>query len=299
MVKASLNFSMNPVSLDGPTCFYSEAYHTCFEMQVCLHFTSYRSKDSESVRILISCDTITTKRGQIYGRAFFEDNGKSELERTFTILKDNDTCFQLPKVLVKPKFEDKLTPLEFSVALLDKEEEPTSFCPDCPIFRGRMNWTSSIFFENGCGSDRRCVSVLSVGALASIRGEQVTGIISGEYETLDVEVNVENTGELSYGTRLVLEITPALNVYRLDQSCTFKRDADTTKTRIECEAGNPLVSSASLIISLDITDLDHQVNAIAMQITLSSASEIDSALSVDKTSLVLPVKRMASVSMEA
>ena len=299
MVRASLNFSVNPVSLDGPTCYYSDAYHSCFDMQVCLHFTSFRSKSSESVRILISCDTITTKRGQIYGRTFFEENGKADLERTFTILKDNDTCFQLPKVLVKPKFEDKLTPLEFSVALLEREEERTSFCSDCPIFRGRMNWTSSIFFENGCGSDRKCLSVLSVGALVSIKGEQVTGIISGEYDTLEVEVNVENTGELSYGTRLILEVSPALNVYRLDQSCTFKKDADTTKTKIECDAGNPLVSSAAITVSLDITDLDPQVDAINMQITLSSASEIDSELSADKTSLILPVKRMASVSMEA
>lgn len=293
-----MNFSANPVGLDDPTCYYSEAYHSCFDMQICLHFTSFRSKSSESVRLLISSDTITTKRGQIYGRTFFEENGKSELERTFTILKDNDTCFQLPKVLVKPKFEDKLTPLEFSVALLPGPEERTSFCPDCPIFRGRMNWTSTIFFENGCGSDRKCLSVLSVGALTSIRGEQVNDLISGEYDTLDVEVTVENTGELSYGTRMMLEVSPALNVYRLHQSCTFKKDADTTKTKIECDAGNPLDSSAIVNITLDITDLDPQFDAIVMQMTLSSASEID-ALSVDKASLVLPVKRVASVSIEA
>lgn len=293
-----MNFSANPVSLEEANCYYGDSYHPCFEMQVCLHFTAFRSKPSESVRLLISSDTITTKRGAIYARAFFEETGKPEIERTFTILKDTDTCFSLPKVLVKPKFEDKLTPLEFSVALLESREERTSFCPDCPIFRGRTNWTSSIFFENGCGSDRKCISALTVGALVSIKGEQVTEIISGEYETLDVEVNVENTGELSYGTRLSLEVTPALNIYRLDQSCTFKKESDSQKTTIDCDVGNPLISTAAITISYDTTVLQPQTDFIMIQITLTSASEINADASIPKTSLTLPVRRVASVSIE-
>lgn len=293
-----MNFSANPVGLEEASCYYGDSYHPCFDMQVCLHFTTFRSKSSESVRLLISGDTITTKRGAIYARVFFEESGKPEIERTFTIFKDTDTCFQLPKVLVKPKIEDKLTPLEFSVALLDAPDDRTSFCPDCPIFRGRMNWTSSIFFENGCGVDRKCVSILTVGALVSIKGQQVSEIISGEFDTMEVEVNVENAGELSYGTRLSLEVSPGLNVYRLDQSCTFKKESDAQKTRIDCDAGNPLVSTAALTISLDTTDLDPSTDVIMMHVTLSSASEINADASTPSTSRALPVKRVASVSIE-
>ena len=297
-MKATLNFSVNAVSTRDKDCVFEGESRACFEAQLCALFTSHRSKDSDSVTFLISSDTIATRRGSAFGRVFFDEVNDALIERRFTIFRDKETCFLLPKILVKDEDVDKLTPLEFSVALLKKEEERTSFCPDCPVTRGRTNWTSTVYFENGCGSDSKCVSILQVGAIPSIKSVQVDSIVSGEYDTLDIEVKVTNTGERSYGTRATLEITPALNVYRTDQGCTFKKDLDINKTTIDCDAGNPLETAADIMISLDTTDLDPRVKAIIVQTSLSSASEVDPQ-SETRSEISVPVLRQASVAIEA
>lgn len=131
-----------------------------------------------------------------------------------------------------------------------------------------------------------------LSAHVDFTGSAVQEIVQGDVNTLILKVNVQNTGQNSYNTKIRIRSEPEMEPTRLDKCVTaFSND----KKFISCNAGNPLKESAqiTLVIPFDLSNLQSTASNITFYATLSTVSDLLPGSETDVSQFV-SVERLAN-----
>ncbi|KAI4786343.1 hypothetical protein KUCAC02_037177, partial [Chaenocephalus aceratus] len=83
-----------------------------------------------------------------------------------------------------------------------------------------------------CGSDEKCIADLSLRAVAEM-------MIRTNKDKIDVNINVRNSKDNAYNTKVILSFSPNINYVKVEpeKACTLNH------TKVECAVGYPFLGS--------------------------------------------------------
>lgn len=154
-----------------------------------------------------------------------------------------------------------------------------------------------VFFETKCGNDKKCVAQLNLKTdiLLNSQISQDNQIIEGLHKSLILDVNMENIGEPSYLTELIIRYKPLLNLLKLNSKCKNRKDINSNSGIVQCNVGNPFENEIQdLYISFDLNQLDFDLTEVQFNLEMKSASEIHEN-SKSYENITLSIIRNASI----
>lgn len=160
-----------------------------------------------------------------------------------------------------------------------------------------------LHFQTGCRIDEKCISNLKVitkKILNNLLYKSSEDIFEGFHKNITLITTVQNTGEPSYLTKLLINTTPRLNLLKQDSRCRLPKHNSDNKTEyaIECDVGNPLetMNQQKVAIPFDLSQLDSNIDKIVIDLKLKTASEITKDSLMNET-IVMDIIRNASLQM--
>ncbi|TKS84691.1 Integrin alpha-1 CD49 antigen-like family member A [Collichthys lucidus] len=225
------------------------------------------------IRYSLTLDALRAK-----ARASFidsDDKSDRKITRNFTI-KDRETrCARLD-------FKDPLmVSLEFGSVNEDQgpaldESLPRSINKTIPLV--------------DCGSDEKCIADLSLKAEPSVK----TMLIKASKDKIDVNINIRNSKDNAYNTKVSLSFTPNINYVKVEP----EKDCTLNNTKVECAVGYPFLGSnveEMFRVRFEVNP-NHIQNEIQINVTATSDSEeLASTLHDNSEQISIPVKYEAGL----
>lgn len=217
-----------------------------FNISACLRYTT--NADTDILQTLEA--TMRLRVDPSHGRATFQvlSSKRSSQGRQTQLQRNINDCWQLT-VILKENNTQVVQPIEIimTFGLLHDARENKDFCSHCPITDPSKPSSVSrkIPFANGCKDIIVCRSDLKISA-TFVNTEEPFTIGSAQNITLRVEVT--NSGDPAYLTRLHFTVPKETRLNRIPQTC-YKQDAasdysDTNQEILVCNLGNPLYGSS-------------------------------------------------------
>ncbi|XP_042365200.1 integrin alpha-1 [Plectropomus leopardus] len=279
-LRANMTFDPAKINLQQSQyqCEHGGRKSVCVTTEVCFIY-SVKSDNQDvqtdaAIRYSLTLDALRAK-----ARASFidsDDKSDRKITRVFTIKDRERQCVQETFMMsARLDFRDPLmVSLEFGLAedkgpVLD-ESLPRSINKTIPLV--------------DCGSHERCIADLSLKAKPSVN--RMT-IISNK-DKFDVSINVRNSKDPAYNTKVILSFTPNINFVKVEpeKECTLNN------TRVECAVRYPFLGSneeEDCKVKFEVNP-KHIQDVIQINVTATSDSEEWNSTLHDNTVLIsIPV----------
>ncbi|XP_016337143.1 integrin alpha-1-like [Sinocyclocheilus anshuiensis] len=280
---AEMTFDPSKINLQQ-TCQVQGRTTVCVKTKVCFKYRIKSDKDTNTGTVIRYSLTLDSLRAIARGRFNQTDNRRlqqsesivDELCREHTFYTSDKLDFRDPIMVT----------LEFGLADEDSGpvldgELPTS-----------LNKTIALV---DCGNDDKCVANLHLKATANISSL----LIKSNQEKFYVTIDIHNSGDNAYNTKVTLSHTENLNYVKVEPK---DKDCETNHTRIICAVGYPFLKTdkkESFKIQFE-PNPSHIRKDIVINVTATTDSEeSDSALKDNFVSIVIPVKHEANLRFSA
>ncbi|XP_010790021.1 integrin alpha-1-like, partial [Notothenia coriiceps] len=141
-----------------------------------------------------------------------------------------------------------------------------------------------------CGSDEKCIADLSLKAVPSVNKM----MIRTNKDKIDVNINVRNSKDNAYNTKVILSFSPNINYVKVEpeKACTLNH------TKVECAVGYPFLGSnveEDFKVRFEVNP-KHIQDVIQINVTATSDSEeLESTLHDNSVQISIPVKYQAGI----
>ncbi|KAG8010617.1 Integrin alpha-1, partial [Nibea albiflora] len=141
-----------------------------------------------------------------------------------------------------------------------------------------------------CGSDEKCIADLSLKAEPSVKSM----LIKASKDKIDVNINIRNSKDNAYNTKVSLSFTPNINYVKVEP----EKDCTLNNTKVECAVGYPFLGSnieEVFRVRFEVNP-NHIQNEIQINVTATSDSEeLASTLRDNSVQISIPVKYEAGL----
>ncbi|XP_069370167.1 integrin alpha-1 isoform X2 [Paralichthys olivaceus] len=283
------NMTFNPAKIN-----LQQSHHSCKPGQkavcvlteVCFVYSvkSDKLKVSSAAEIVynLNLDALRAK-----ARALFinpDDKNDRRISRSFTI-KDRETVCVNQTFMMSAQldFRDPLmVSLQFGLA--DEDQGPVL---DESLPRS-INKTIPLV---DCGNNDKCIADLSLKAEPSVKSMT----IRARTDKLDVNINIRNSKDNAYNTKVILSFSPNINYMKVEPEkllCTLNH------TKVECNVGYPFLggnAEENFKVKFEVNP-QHIQEVIQINVTATSDSEeLTSTLSDNMVLISIPVKYEAGL----
>uniref|UniRef100_A0A3B3ZEI7 VWFA domain-containing protein n=1 Tax=Periophthalmus magnuspinnatus TaxID=409849 RepID=A0A3B3ZEI7_9GOBI len=129
-----------------------------------------------------------------------------------------------------------------------------------------------------CGSDERCITDM---------------VIKANKERIDVKINIKNSKDNAYNTKLMVSFTPNINYVKVEP----EKDCSLNNTKVECAVGYPFLGSnveENLEVKFEVNPA-HIQNEIQINVTATDSEELESTLYDNSAYFSIPVQYEAGL----
>uniref|UniRef100_A0A8D3A588 VWFA domain-containing protein n=1 Tax=Scophthalmus maximus TaxID=52904 RepID=A0A8D3A588_SCOMX len=286
-LRANMTFDPVKINLQQSQyqCEHSGRKSMCVTTEVCFVYSVKSDKpkfDSDAgIRYDLTLDALRAK-----ARASFinsDDKNDRRITRSFTIKDRERKCVQETFMMsARLDFRDPLmVSLEFGLTDEDRgpvldESLPRSINKTIPLV--------------DCGIDGKCIADLSLKAEPSMKSM----MIKSNKDKFDVNINIRNSKDYAYNTKVILSFTPNINYVKVEpeKGCTLNH------TKVECAVGYPFLGSnveENFKVKFEVNP-KHIQEVIQINVTATSDSEeLASTLSDNTVQISIPVKYEAGL----
>lgn len=286
-LRANMTFDPVKINLQQTQyqCERGARKSVCVTTEVCFVYGIKSDKQdlnaAADIRYNLFLDALRPK-----ARASFidlEDKSDRRITRNFTIKDKERTCVQETFIMsARLDFRDPLmVSLEFGLADEDQgpvldENLPRSINKTIPLV--------------DCGSDEKCIADLSLKAEPSVKRM----VIKAKKDKIDVNINIRNSKDNAYNTKVILSFTPNINYVKVEpeKECTLNH------TKVECAVGYPFLGSnveENFKVKFEVNP-KHIQEVIQINVTATSDSEeLASTLHDNTVQISIPVKYEAGL----
>ncbi|XP_060916805.1 integrin alpha-1 [Labrus mixtus] len=283
------NMTFDPVKINLQQaqfqCEHGGRKSVCVKTEVCFTYSiksdQQDSKSAAEIRYDLTLDALRAK-----ARASFintDDKSDRRITRRFTIKDREKKCVQETFMMsARLDFRDPLmVSLQFGLADEDQgpvldENLPRSINKTIPLV--------------DCGSNQRCIADLSLKAEPSVKRMTIKTI----KDRIEVNVNVRNSKDNAYNTKVTLSFTPNINYVKVEPEKTCSLN----NTKVECAVGYPFLGSnveENFKVKFEVNP-KHVQAVIQINVTATSDSEeLDSTLHDNTVQISIPVKYEAGL----
>ncbi|XP_070706703.1 integrin alpha-1 [Pempheris klunzingeri] len=283
------NMTFDPVKIklqqSQYQCEHGGRKSVCVTTEVCFAY-SIKSDQQDlnstaEIRYDLTLDALRAK-----ARASFidsDDKSDRRITRSFTIKDRERKCVQeIFMMSARLDFRDPLmVSLEFGLA--DEDQGPVL---DESLPRS-INKTIPLV---DCGNDEKCIADLSLKAEPSVKRM----LIKASKDKIDVNINVRNSKDNAYNTKVTLSFTSNINYVKVepDKACSLN------DTKVECAVGYPFLGTnveENFKVRFEINP-KHVQAVIQINVTATSDSEeLSSTLNDNMVQITIPVKYEAGL----
>ncbi|XP_062415861.1 integrin alpha-M-like isoform X1 [Pungitius pungitius] len=270
MVEATVSFSPNRIPTQNSNC--SKPLESTAE--VCFTMTRHSKVDKVTAKISYNL-TLDATRKVPNNRAYFSEKQR-ETKGTVDIDLIRPVCNTV-KFSVQACPEDALNALynelRFSFEGLPNPPNPSASL----ALQAQKTTLHPLGFEINCGDDDKCVDDLKVDFNFTKSLEVKVGID----ELLDVTVSVENRGENSYNSRVILSYPTGLSFRKFTtlqgriECSSLDSEDGVTRGKTDCTVDKPILKSDSkafFIISYGIETSSQLARSISFSANVSSGN---------------------------
>ncbi|XP_068430110.1 integrin alpha-1 isoform X2 [Clinocottus analis] len=286
-LRANMTFDPVKINLQQSQyqCEHGGRTSVCVTTDVCFvyHVKSANQgvNPAADIQFSLTLDALRAK-----ARASFtasDDKSDRRISRSLAIKDQEKKCVQETFMMsARLDFRDPLmVSLQFGLADEDEgpvldENLPKSINKTIPLVE--------------CGSDEKCIADLSLRAQPSVK----TMMIRDNKDKIDVNIEVRNSKDNAYNTKVILSFTANINYVKVEpeKACTLNN------TKVECAVGYPFLGSNVE----DRFKVRFQVNprhvqeVIQINVTATSDSEeLASTLQDNAVHISIPVKYEAGL----
>ncbi|XP_052464488.1 integrin alpha-1-like isoform X2 [Carassius gibelio] len=269
---ANMTFDPSKINLQQ-TCQVQGRTTVCVKTIVCFKYRIKSDKDTKIETVIRYSLTLDSLRAIARGRFNQTDNRRvqknesiaHELCREHTFYTSDKLDFRDPIMVT----------LEFG--LVDEDSGPV-LDGELPT---SLNKTIALV---DCGNDEKCVANLHLKATTNISSL----LIKNSQEKFYVNIDIHNSGDSAYNTKVILSHTENLNYVKVEPK---DKDCETNFTKIVCAVGYPFLKTnkkESFKIQFE-PNPSHIRKDIVINVTATSDSE-DKDLKDNFVSIVIPVK---------
>uniref|UniRef100_A0A8D3BUL3 VWFA domain-containing protein n=1 Tax=Scophthalmus maximus TaxID=52904 RepID=A0A8D3BUL3_SCOMX len=269
-LRANMTFDPVKINLQQSQyqCEHSGRKSMCVTTEVCFVYSVKSDKpkfDSDAgIRYDLTLDALRAK-----ARASFinsDDKNDRRITRSFTIKDRERKCVQETFMMsARLDFRDPLmVSLEFG--LTDEDRGP-------------------VLDESLPRSINKTPSMLTVFFISSS-----SMMIKSNKDKFDVNINIRNSKDYAYNTKVILSFTPNINYVKPEKGCTLNH------TKVECAVGYPFLgSNENFKVKFEVNP-KHIQEVIQINVTATSDSEeLASTLSDNTVQISIPVKYEAGL----
>lgn len=283
------NMTFDPVKINlqqaQHQCEHGGRKSVCVKTEVCFVYTIKSDQLAEhpaaGIRYTLTLDALRAKaRASFIGS---DEKSDRRVARTFNISHREKKCAQETFMMsARLDFRDPLmVSLEFGLSDEDQgpvldENLPRSINKTIPLV--------------DCGSDEKCIADLSLKAVPSVNKM----MIRTNKDKIDVNVNVRNSKDNAYNTKVILSFSPNINYVKVEpeKACTLNH------TKVECAVGYPFLGSnveEDFKVRFEVNP-KHIQDVIQINVTATSDSEeLESTLHDNSVQISIPVKYQAGI----
>ncbi|CAJ1070776.1 integrin alpha-1 [Xyrichtys novacula] len=282
-LRANMTFDPAKINLQQAQCEHGGRKSVCVKTKVCFAYSIKSDQQGSDSTAEIRYDLILDARRAKARASFIDTADKSDRRITRRLLiKDWECVEETFMMSARPDFRDPLmVSLEFGLADEDQgpvldENLPRSINKTIPLV--------------DCGSDQKCIADLSLKAEPSVKSM----VIKTSKDRMEVNINVRNSKDNAYNTKVTLSFTPNINYVKVepDKSCT------PNDTKVECAVGYPFLGNngeENFKVKFEVNP-KHVQGVIQINITATSDSEeLDSTLHDNSVLITIPVKYRAGL----
>uniref|UniRef100_A0A8D3DJB7 VWFA domain-containing protein n=1 Tax=Scophthalmus maximus TaxID=52904 RepID=A0A8D3DJB7_SCOMX len=272
-LRANMTFDPVKINLQQSQyqCEHSGRKSMCVTTEVCFVYSVKSDKpkfDSDAgIRYDLTLDALRAK-----ARASFinsDDKNDRRITRSFTIKDRERKCVQETFMMsARLDFRDPLmVSLEFGLTDEDRgpvldESLPRSINKTIPLV--------------DCGIDGKCIADLSLKADMMIKSNK---------DKFDVNINIRNSKDYAYNTKVILSFTPNINYVKPEKGCTLNH------TKVECAVGYPFLGS-NVEVRFEHVFICHVQGHVTY---CPDSEELASTLSDNTVQISIPVKYEAGL----
>ncbi|XP_027031206.1 integrin alpha-1 [Tachysurus fulvidraco] len=281
---AEMSFSANKINMQQPTCRIHGKDTVCVKTKVCFRYTVKSEKEKNLATSIHYTLTLDSLRAIARGRFNDTDERKIQKNVNFSDTLCIEHSFYMSEKL---DFRDPLmVSLDFGLVDVDKG----------PVLDGTLptslNKTLALV---DCGSDEKCVADLKLQAAPNI-----TSIVIKAYqEKFHVSINIRNSGDNAYNTKVTLSTTENINYVTVEPK---DKDCELNHTKAVCAVGYPFLKSNAQEDFKVLFEVNpsHIRKDIIINVTATTDSEVlNSNLQDNVVHISIPVKYEASLTFTA
>ncbi|XP_008289908.1 integrin alpha-1 [Stegastes partitus] len=285
---ANMTFSPAKINLQQSQhqCEHGGRKSVCVTTEVCF-FYSIKSDQTGSdsnaeIRYSLTLDALRAKARASFLNA--SDKNDRRLTKAFVIKDRQRKCVKEAFMMsARLDFRDPLlVSLEFGLVNEDQgpvldENLPKSINKTIPLV--------------DCGSDEKCIADLSLKAVPSVTSMLIK---VNDNAKIDVNINVKNSKDNAYNTKVIVSFTPNINYVKVEP----EKDCTLNNTKVECAVGYPFLGNnvqESFKVKFEVNP-NHIQEEIQINVTATSDSEeLLSTMSDNSVQIKIPVKYEAGL----
>uniref|UniRef100_A0A673NFS4 Integrin, alpha 1 n=1 Tax=Sinocyclocheilus rhinocerous TaxID=307959 RepID=A0A673NFS4_9TELE len=221
---AEMTFDPSKINLQQ-TCQVQGRTTVCVKTKVCFKYRIKSDKDTNTGTVIRYSLTLDSLRAIARGRFNETDNRRLQKNESIVDRLCREHTFYTSDKL---DFRDPImVTLEFG--LTDEDSGPV-LDGELPT---SLNKTIALV---DCGNDDKCVANLHLKATANISRL----LIKSNQEKFYVNIDIHNTGDNAYNTKVTLSHTENINYVKVEPK---DKDCETNHTRIVCAVGYPFLKT--------------------------------------------------------
>uniref|UniRef100_A0A8B9K5R3 Integrin, alpha 1 n=1 Tax=Astyanax mexicanus TaxID=7994 RepID=A0A8B9K5R3_ASTMX len=273
---AEMTFDLNKINLQQPTCNIQGRDTVCVNAKVCFTYKIKSEKETSTRTEIRYSLTLDSLRAIARGR--FRDTDDRKMQRNAIIshhLCTNHSFYMSEKL----DFRDPLmVSLDFGLA---NEDSGPVLDGDLPT---SLNKTIALV---DCGNNDKCIADLQLKAEANISRL----LIKASQEKFQVSINIKNSGDNAYNTRVILSTTENINYVKVEPK---DKDCEPNNTRVVCAVGYPFLKTNAVVKFSSISSIFVQI----IQMEGDSEEALDK-LKDNFVHISIPVKYQVSLKFTA
>uniref|UniRef100_A0A673NHF8 Integrin, alpha 1 n=1 Tax=Sinocyclocheilus rhinocerous TaxID=307959 RepID=A0A673NHF8_9TELE len=280
---AEMTFDPSKINLQQ-TCQVQGRTTVCVKTKVCFKYRIKSDKDTNTGTVIRYSLTLDSLRAIARGRFNETDNRRLQKNESIVDRLCREHTFYTSDKL---DFRDPImVTLEFG--LTDEDSGPVL---DGELPTSLNKTVRSHIALVDCGNDDKCVANLHLKATANISRL----LIKSNQEKFYVNIDIHNTGDNAYNTKVTLSHTENINYVKVEPK---DKDCETNHTRIVCAVGYPFLKTdkkESFKIQFEPNPFHIRKDIVINVTATTDSEESDSNLRDNFVSIVIPVQHEANL----
>ncbi|XP_070211198.1 integrin alpha-4-like [Littorina saxatilis] len=292
-LQARFTISPSKVSHAKPACVYKGRGTPCLKATVCFKYSGINLPPATEVKMTLRLDTLERHRGERTRMFLVLSDGPNtgeEVEETSVVeelRQDLWSCLKTYTIYVRES-RDVITPLQLE---LDYDIPPnvpgiSMGCDICPIrnIYSPTKETRQVIYMKDCGPDSVCMAELQINA-TPIFGTDAdqTQLLIDDSPMFEMDVHINNTGELAYLTYVVMNYPDTIKFSRARLlqgnsavSCIPAKSPNTSAS-LECDLSSPVVAGVDVVFRVRFYAAALPFNMKSFNISLEVKTASDEA----------------------